>query len=131
MADALTRAMLAIGIALAGTVQAAEGQDPTRPPDAATAPAAGAATADAGRLVLQSVLVGPDRRVAVVSGMPLTIGDEVMGHRLLRVTGTGVVLQGPAGLVTLSLYPSVVQRIVKLPARGPMKMASTRRKPKS
>lgn len=131
MADALTRALLAIGIALAGTVQAAEVQDPTRPPDAATAPASGAVNADAGRLVLQSVLVGPDRRVAVVSGMPVTIGGEVLGHRLLRVTETGVVLQGPAGLVTLTLYPNVVQRIVKLPARGPMKMASSRRKTKS
>ncbi len=131
MADPLKKSLLAIGIALAGTVDAAGPSDPTRPPSAATASVAAPSEVDAGRLVLQSVLVAPDRRVAVVSGVPLTIGDEVQGHRLLRVTDAEAVLQGPAGLVTLKLYPHIERRPVKFDASVPMKMASSRRKPKS
>jgi MSHA biogenesis protein MshK len=129
--DPLKRSLLAIGIALAGTADAAGPSDPTRPPNATPTSAAAPTDVDAGRLVLQSVLVAPDRRVAVVSGVPLTIGDEVRGHRLLRVTDAEAVLHGPAGPVTLKLYPHIERRPVKFTASVPMKMASSRRKPKS
>ncbi len=131
MADPLKTSLLAIGIALTGNVEAAGTVDPTRPPEGAMAAAAGPRDANAGRLVLQSVLVAPDRQIAVVSGVPLSIGDEVQGHRLLRVTDTAAVLQGPAGRITLKLYPDAERRPVKFAETGPMKMASSRRKPKS
>jgi hypothetical protein len=131
VADPLKTSLLAIGIVLAGSADAAGTADPTRPPDGVMAPAAAPAEAQTGRLVLQSVLVAPDRQIAVVSGVPLAIGDEVQGHRLLRVTDTGAVLQGPAGRVSLKLYPDAERRPVKFGAAGPMKMASSRRKSKS
>lgn len=131
MVDPVKRSLLAIGIALAGTAEAAGPSDPTRPPNVATTTAEGQSNVNAVRLVLQSVLVAPDRRVAVVSGVPLAIGDEVQGHRLLRVTEAEVVLKGPAGPVTLKLYPDIERRPVKFAASVPMKMASSRRKPKS
>lgn len=131
MADPLKTSLLAIGIALAGSVEAAGTVDPTRPPVGAMATVAGPREENDGRLVLQSVLVAPDRQIAVVSGVPLAIGDEVQGHRLLRVTDTGAVLQGPTGRINLKLYPDAERRPVKFAASGPMKMASSRRKPKS
>ncbi len=131
MADPLKTSLLAIGIAFASTADAAGTADPTRPPEGLMAAGAGPAVAQTGRLVLQSVLVAPDRQIAVVSGVPLAIGDEVQGHRLLRVTDTTAVLQGPAGRVSLKLYPDAERRPVKFASAGPMKMASSRRKPKS
>jgi hypothetical protein len=130
MADPVTRMLVAIGVALAGVAHAADVLDPTRPPSPASAASPLPGDGDDGRLVLQSVLLGPDRQVAVVSGLPLTIGDEVRGHRLLRVTHSEAVLQGPSGPVTLSLYPRIERRAVKFTAAGPMKMASSRRKQK-
>ena len=99
-------------LALAVAVQAESLPDPTRPPPAILAPAsaAGDAAEPAGGLVLQSVLIAPDRRSAVISGQAMAVGDAVGGLRLVRVAAAEVTLEGLEGLRTLSLFPDVRKR---------------------
>ncbi len=119
--------------ALAGAAAPVGGQgtvDPTRPPAAAMAPAEGVGEPVAPVLVLQSVLVGPDRQVAVISGVPVSIGEQVLGHTLVRVTTSEVRLRGPDGPVILKLTPGAERRTVKVADSRPMKPSWNRRKSK-
>lgn len=104
--------------------------DPTRPPAAAMAPLEGAGEPAVPELILQSVLVGPDRQVAVISGMPVSIGEQVLGHTLVRVTTGEVRLRGADGTVTLKLIPGVERRTVKVAESRPMKASWNRRRSK-
>jgi hypothetical protein len=117
-------------LAGAATPVGAPAVDPTRPPAAAMAPAEGLGEPVAPTLVLQSVLVGPDRQVAVISGVPVSIGEQVLGHTLVRVTTSEARLRGPEGPVILKLIPGVERRTVKVADSRPMKPSWNRRKSK-
>ena len=99
-------------MALVTSVHAESLPDPTRPPLAVLAPASapGDATERMGGLVLQSVLIAPDRRSAVISGQSMALGDTVGGFRLVRVAVAEVTLEGLEGSRTLSLFPDVRKR---------------------
>ena len=110
-------------MALVTSAHAESLPDPTRPPLAVLAPAGavGDAAEPAGGLVLQSVLIAPDRRSAVISGQSMALGDTVGGFRLVRVAAGEVTLEGLEGSRTLSLFPDVHKRkphAADQPARG-------------
>jgi MSHA biogenesis protein MshK len=92
--------------------------DPMRPPPAMLAPPPGApgeATAMAASgLVLQSVLVADDRRVAVIGGRTVRVGERVGTWRLVRVGDAEATLRGPEGTKVLKLWNGVS----KVPATG-------------
>ena len=80
-------------------------RDPTRPPSVAAAkPVKKGAR---GGMVLQTVVISPERRTAVISGRVLSVGDTVSGFRLTEIREGEVVMKGSRGSRTLSLYPSV------------------------
>ncbi|HUG21985.1 MSHA biogenesis protein MshK [Piscinibacter sp.] len=86
-------------------------RDPTRPPEAMLNGAASAASAPAGALQLQSVLLGAGRRpAAVISGELVLLGGRVGDTRLVRVTERSAVLQGPNGQTTLALTPDATKQ---------------------
>jgi hypothetical protein len=64
-------------------------------------------TARAVRLVLQSVLLSPERKAAVISGKVVAPGGRIEGLTLVRLTETEATLAGPRGSVRLRLYPGV------------------------
>lgn len=78
--------------------------DPTRPPPEASM-AAGPARA-AGP-VLQSVMIAPGNRSAVIDGQLLKEGELYGDAKLVRITGSEVILSGPEGEQTLKLFPGV------------------------
>lgn len=84
-------------------------EDPTRPPGAATAAAAPGAEAPAPTR-LESVLIAPDRRIAVISGQQVRPGGRVGDATVVSITEGAVVLRGPGGLETLRLFPNVAKR---------------------
>ena len=92
------------GVALA---QAAPFADPTRPPNAA-AEAAGV-PARAGPQ-LQSVLISPARRVAVISGRAVALGDKFGEATVASITESAVLLQYAGRSETLRLIPGVEKR---------------------
>ncbi|MGV7207479.1 MSHA biogenesis protein MshK [Oxalobacteraceae bacterium A2-2] len=107
----MTRARLLAACLLVCAVQAgAQAQglaDPTRPPPEALRQA-GAADAEApvAGPRLQSVLVGEGgRRVAVIDGQTVRLGEKYQGAVLVEVGKNKVVLQRGAAKQVLTLYP--------------------------
>lgn len=102
------------GAALALVAAAACGQglsDPTRPPaelHRGTGPAQ-PAEGKAG-LVLQSVLIFPDARSAIINGEHVLLGQKVGSLRLVKVAETEVVLLNGGERRTLKLFPGVDKR---------------------
>lgn len=94
--------------------------DPTRPPGMmAETPEAAAA---GGGPVLQSVMLSPTRKLAVISGEMVELGGRYGGARLVRLTETEAVLQSGGERTVLRLHPQVDKK----PAGG--KTANTAKK---
>jgi MSHA biogenesis protein MshK len=92
---------------LLGTLPAAAVEtlpDPTRPPPEIARPAAAEQAAGSG---LQSVIIAPGRRAAIINGQTVELGGKYENARLIEVTERGVVLRGPQGRQVLELFPGV------------------------
>jgi MSHA biogenesis protein MshK len=82
---------------------AASFPDPTRP--ASYTPAA--APVAAGRPRLESVLIAPDRRIAIISGQRVQVGDRIYGAEVVSITESEVVLRSGQASETLALFPQL------------------------
>lgn len=84
--------------------------DPTRPATLAPGNAAGMG-ADAPFGQLQSVLIGRSgRRIAVISGQTLRVGDQFAGAVLLGVSENSVQLKKDSKVHVLKLFPASLAR---------------------
>jgi MSHA biogenesis protein MshK len=97
----LLAAALATAWYLSG--QAASFGDPTRPPNALP----GGAASVSGGPRLESVLIAPDRRIAVISGQRVQLGDRFGDGHVVQITETEVVIRNGLSTRTLKLYPEV------------------------
>jgi len=84
--------------------------DPTRPPLALEAAPASEAGAVAPTLVLQSVLISPRHRVAIINGETVKLGDFYGTAKVVKISESGVVLKADGNLQTLKLFPSVEKK---------------------
>ena len=82
-------------------------RDPTRPPFGAAG--AGGEEAPAGPQ-LQSVLISPARRVAVIDGRTVPLGAKFRGATLTRITESGVELRSAGRVEVLKLFPKVEKK---------------------
>ena len=82
--------------------------DPTRPPGAGSREPRAAASAP--RTRLQSVLIAPERSIAIIDGRQVGIGDRVGEATLVSIAPTEVVLRRGAEHETLKLFPSGVEK---------------------
>lgn len=91
-------ALLVIGVLTQGAEAAGPGKlkDPTRPLGAAARVDEATPAQDA-RLALESLLVGPDRRVAVINGQRMHEGDERGGVKVWEIRSDGVVVSIEGG----------------------------------
>ena len=106
----MRRTITALLAALASAAaQAAPFADPTRPPNAAPEAASGVAAAAEGPR-LESVLIAPNRRIAVISGQAVPLGGKYGEARLVRVSESEVVLQNGGQRETLKLFPGVEKK---------------------
>lgn len=79
--------------------------DPTRPPaEIGVAPARVAAPQENG---LQSLIISPARRAAIINGQTVELGGKLGDSKLVEISESSVVLQGPQGRRTLALFPEV------------------------
>jgi MSHA biogenesis protein MshK len=88
--------------------QAARLADPTRPPSPVAA-----ATGEAAPRIgphLQSVLISPTRRVAVINGSAVALGGRFGEATVASITESAVVLRYANRRETLELIPSVEKR---------------------
>lgn len=89
---------------IAQPAQAESFFDPTRPLVSVLVPDAVQGTSPAeAPLVLQSVLLSPQRKQAVISGQSVALGQSIRGYRLINLGSHQAELQGPRGRLTLWL----------------------------
>ena len=92
-------------LALAVPAHGAPLADPTRPPNTAAEDDGGAGILSGPRL--ESVLIAPDRRVAVISGQQVKLGDKYRDAQVVRISESEVVLRTGDATETLKLFPGV------------------------
>jgi len=101
----MSRVTLALAAMLfACLAHAAPFADPTQPP----------AARDAGEGLtpgprIESILIAPDRRLAVINGQQVTVGSRVGTAAVLRITETEVVLRSAEGEQKLKLFPELAR----------------------
>lgn len=101
--------------------------DPTRPPPELSVMPAGQ-TAAVKDSVLQSTLVSPSRRVAIINGQTVELGAKQGEARLVEVSESGAVLEGPQGRQVLALFPNVEIKREEPPKGNDMKQATPKKK---
>lgn len=101
---AQSRALLLLAVMFASISVSASLPDPTRPMTAA--PVAGKAdpAATEESLVLQSVLIAGERRLAIINGRRLQVGDTIGRSRVIRIAAGEVQLRRDGQLQTLTVY---------------------------
>lgn len=82
---------------------AQEVQDPTRPP--ALLQAAGSAEVLATGPVLQSILISPTRKLAMIDGVAVGLNGKVGAQTLVKISETEVVLRQGRTNQILKLHP--------------------------
>ena len=104
--------VLALLVALLSAPASAQGLvDPTRPPDAPLPGNDAGVIAERAVPQLQSVLVASSgRRVAVINGRTVRVGDKVGEARVDGIGDTTVTLRRGKTLDTIRLYPKAAER---------------------
>jgi MSHA biogenesis protein MshK len=98
----LAAALLALLFAL--SAQSAPFADPTKPPASRSDTEAPAASAEPR---LESVLIAPDRRIAVISGQQVKVGERFGEGRVVRIAEGEVALRTGDSVQTLKLLPGI------------------------
>jgi hypothetical protein len=102
--------------ALAAAAAAEELQDPTRPPNELGTEAKSVSDE------LQSIIISPTRRAAIINGQTVELGAKLGDVRLIEINGGNVVLEGVQGRRVLTLFPDI--KTNKEPKFLPMKNAA-------
>ncbi|WP_308921666.1 MSHA biogenesis protein MshK [Janthinobacterium sp. J1-1] len=104
--------VLALLVALLSAPASAQGLvDPTRPPDAPLPGNDAGVIAERAVPQLQSVLVASSgRRVAVIDGRTVRVGDKIGGASVDGIGETTVTLRRGKTLETIRLYPKAAER---------------------
>ncbi|MBX9904535.1 MAG: MSHA biogenesis protein MshK [Burkholderiales bacterium] len=105
-----TLTALILGFCGAAAAGAQGMMDPTRPPGGMAA-AAGDELVSAGP-VLQSVMLSPGRKVAMISGEIVVLGGRYGSARLVKLTESEAVLKNGPETTVLRLFPLVEKRVV-------------------
>lgn len=100
--------------------------DPTKPPAEISAPLVQAAP-EGDRL--QSIIISPVRRAAIINGQTVELGAKYGEAKLVEVRESGVALQGAQGRQELTLFPGVEIKRKGPPEESDLKHASRKKKP--
>lgn len=84
-------------------------RDPTRPPSFLVT-ASGVRAAPESDLILQTVLISPERRAVIINGRLLHVGEAIADLKVAEIRESEVLLKGGGEARTLLLYPAVEKR---------------------
>ena len=87
--------------------------DPTRPPSELEATAGGGVAVPGGPM-LQTVLISPRHKVAIINGETVKLGGMYGSARVVKISESGVVLNEGGSLQTLKLFPRVEKTIPRI-----------------
>jgi MSHA biogenesis protein MshK len=86
--------------------------DPTRPPPGIYSNEA-AGSAAVSEPVLQSVMISPTERSAIIGGKTVKLGGKYGDARIVKITEGEVVLRSASGTETLRMYPDVSMKPIE------------------
>lgn len=86
--------------------------DPTRPPPGIYSNEA-AGSAAVSEPVLQSVMISPTERSAIIGGKTVKLGGTYGDARIVKITEGEVVLRSASGTETLRMYPDVSMKPIE------------------
>lgn len=112
MRDCKTFIIAAAMLAQWGICAAETLVDPMRPPAELELPQAASAGGVVAGPVLQSVLISPGRKSALISGQMVQLGGSFGDARLIKITESEVVLRSGDTLQTLRLFPDVEKQVI-------------------
>jgi MSHA biogenesis protein MshK len=93
--------------------------DPTRPAIDLSADAGGEAPVAAAPKGLQSIIISPQYRAAIINGETVRLGGKSGDSRLVEVRENSVVLQNARGRRVMELFPTVsIKKNVAEPQRN-------------
>ena len=122
MAQRLIPGAMAVCMVTACLAANAQGMtDPTRPPSAPLPPGQNDST-EGPNSQLQSVLISPTRKLAVINGQTIALGGRFGEAQLVSISESSVVLKRGEELETLRLLPGLEKTRTKaVDARRPQK----------
>jgi MSHA biogenesis protein MshK len=103
------------GMAVSSAAFAEKLNDPTRPANLVALNQSGNGSdneAD-GALILQSILIGPKRSSAIISGRSVTLNGSIGDYVLVRLSETEAVLSRGKTSLTLKLFPNFEKKAIK------------------
>lgn len=101
--------LLASGIALSATATAAETlPDPMRPPSASAYTRSGKSVQQ--HYYLNSILISPEHRSAIINGKRVVVGDRVGNARVTQIQGNVVTIVVSGKTRTLTLLPLSIKK---------------------
>jgi MSHA biogenesis protein MshK len=122
------RSSLGVTLALmffCASAMAQVGNDPTRPPSGFGTGADVESVDTGGGMVLQSVMITPTSKAAIIGGVTVKLGEKYGDAVLVKVAENEVVLKSGTTSQVLKLYPGVEKRES---APAPVKTAPRRSK---
>jgi len=84
--------------------------DPTRPPTGYADAGPEAAGDTGGGMMLQSVMISPTQKAAIINGVVVKLGEKYGDAVLIKVTEDEVVLKSDGASQVLKLHPAVEKR---------------------
>lgn len=100
---------LMVAALLSSSVHAQDLKDPTRPPNLST----GGDVTMIAEPVLQSILIGPVRKFAIIDGKTVKLNGKFGDQTLVKLTETEAVLKRGRELQTLKLFPDIEKKTVR------------------
>lgn len=100
--------MAAAGLVAACGALAQGMSDPTRPPAASSAPEVARSEVAVSRL--QSVLISPGRKLAVIDGQTVALGGRVGDATVVAISPSQVILQTGGAYQTLKMHPGIEKK---------------------
>ncbi|MRR51793.1 MAG: MSHA biogenesis protein MshK [Rhodocyclaceae bacterium] len=132
----MKRLIVGLPLALLGGVALAQSpglSDPTRPPASIAISPANGTVQDAGPVGLQTIIRRKGAKpVAVINGETVALGGKVGEQRVVKITETEVILDGPAGREVLTMTPGVekkpvvVKKVSRPQSKGPVPAAKSK-----
>lgn len=116
-----------LGLA-ANVAQAQLAADPMRPPDSLLSNNPPGDARSGGRQ-LQSVMILPNERWAIIGGERVKLGGRVGDARVVSISESEVILRSAAGSETLRLYPQVDMKPAKSPVSANSKSPANSKVP--
>jgi MSHA biogenesis protein MshK len=103
--------------------------DPTRPPSAVSSPNELGEPGAPAPTLLQSVMITPTERTAIIGGELIKLGGKYGDARVVKITESEVILQSANGSEILRMYPDVSMKPVEPEQPAGMKPAAKKRGP--